>query len=71
MYLVLSLTADAQLATPKCFPDDLDTTSLGLTILKKSREIAIPILEEMLKCVASDGTFFVNVEKPIFEYSIN
>ncbi|KAF9462712.1 Haloacid dehalogenase-like hydrolase-domain-containing protein [Collybia nuda] len=37
------------------YPDDLDTTSVGLTVLKYDKEIVDPILDEMLKYVNSDG----------------
>ena len=70
MYPILSLTADPQLTT-KYYPDDLDTTAVCLSVLKPSREIVMPILDEMLKYVNSDGIFLVSVEKPILECSIN
>lgn len=64
IYLILPLTANSQLTT-EYYPDDLDTTAVGLTVLKRSQEIVMPILDEMLKYVASDGILLVSVEKPV------
>jgi len=41
------------------FPDDLDTTSLGLTITHYEAETANAILDKMLEFVNSDGILVV------------
>ncbi|KAK2589419.1 hypothetical protein QQS21_012905 [Conoideocrella luteorostrata] len=49
--------------TPTEFPDDLDTTSLALTVLNKPDHVAHRILDHMLKYVNEDGiilTFFAD-----------
>lgn len=45
---------DAQLTTEQ-FPFDLDTTSLGLTVLQRPLELASSIMDEMLEYVDTDG----------------
>lgn len=60
------ITGKGQLTTEE-FPFDLDTTSLGLTILKRSREIADSVMDEMLEYVDPDGiiqaSFIYRLEK--------
>lgn len=41
--------------TSKVYPDDMDTTALGLIIFDYSEEIAHSILDEMLNCVNEEG----------------
>ncbi|KAI0704997.1 HAD-like domain-containing protein [Cerioporus squamosus] len=43
------------LLTYEKFPDDLDTTSLGLVTMKPSKELVHSIMDEMLKCLSPDG----------------
>ena len=43
------------------FPDDLDTTSMALTVLKPDAELTNSLLEEMLTYLNPDGTFQVNL----------
>ncbi|OBZ70946.1 Alpha-D-glucose-1-phosphate phosphatase YihX [Grifola frondosa] len=37
------------------FPDDLDTTSVALTVLQQDGELVSSIMDDMAKCVDSDG----------------
>lgn len=48
------ITGKGQLTTEE-FPFDLDTTSLALTILKRSKGIADSVMDEMLEYVDPDG----------------
>ena len=41
------------------FPDDLDTTSMALTILRPDAEVVTSLLKEMLTYLNPDGTFQV------------
>ncbi|KAH9919182.1 uncharacterized protein BXZ73DRAFT_105011 [Epithele typhae] len=41
--------------TSEKYPDDLDTTSLGLVVLKRSKEHVNPIMDEMLTFLSDDG----------------
>ncbi|KAG5635632.1 hypothetical protein H0H81_010566 [Sphagnurus paluster] len=41
--------------TTEQFPFDFDTTSLGLTILRREKEIAFSVIDEMLEYVNDDG----------------
>ena len=43
------------------FPNDLDTTSTALTILKPDAELTNSLLDEMLTYLNPDGTFQVNL----------
>ena len=43
-----------QLTTEE-FPFDLDTTSLGLTVLRRDKELASSVMDEMLDYVDTDG----------------
>ncbi|KAJ7901877.1 Haloacid dehalogenase-like hydrolase-domain-containing protein [Mycena olivaceomarginata] len=55
--------------TTAAFPFDLDTTSLGLTIMKRDKEVANSVMEEMLNFVDSDGivlTYFDH-QRPRFD----
>lgn len=47
-------TGKGQLTTEE-FPFDLDTTSLGLTVLKRDKEVAFSVMDEMLEYVDTDG----------------
>ena len=59
--LLMCLTGKAQLTAPEEFPLDTDTTSLGLTILRRDRAIAFPIMDEILRdCVNADGFILVS-----------
>lgn len=42
------------------FPDDLDTTSLALTVLRPHHEVVMSVLDHMLEYVNSDGTIQVS-----------
>jgi hypothetical protein len=41
--------------TTEQFPFDLDTTSLGLTVLRREKELASSVMDEMLEYVDTDG----------------
>ncbi|KAF9012363.1 HAD-like domain-containing protein [Cyathus striatus] len=41
--------------TTEKFPFDLDTTSLGLTVLKRDKEVANSVMDEMLQYMDNDG----------------
>ncbi|RPD53540.1 hypothetical protein L227DRAFT_397698 [Lentinus tigrinus ALCF2SS1-6] len=43
------------LLTYEKFPDDLDTTSLGLVTMKPPKELVHSIMDEMLNCLNPDG----------------
>lgn len=51
---ILSYLGKGQLTTEE-FPFDLDTTSLGLTILKRDKDTANSVMDEMLEYVDPDG----------------
>jgi hypothetical protein len=53
------ITGKGQLTTEE-FPFDLDTTSLALTVLKRSKEIAESVMDEMLEYVDPDGIIQVS-----------
>ena len=42
------------------FPNDLDTTSLALTVLRPHPKIVKSVLDEIIKYVNSDGTVQVS-----------
>lgn len=42
------------------FPDDLDTTSLALQVLRPNPNVITSVLDEMLEYVNSDGTIQVS-----------
>lgn len=42
------------------FPDDLDTTSLALTVLRPHPEVVTSVLDEMVEYVNPDGTIQVS-----------
>ncbi|KAJ6499937.1 Haloacid dehalogenase-like hydrolase-domain-containing protein [Mycena vitilis] len=55
--------------TTEAFPFDLDTTSLGLTVMKRDKEVAGSVMDEMLQYKDSDGivlTYFDH-ERPRFD----
>ncbi|TFK75393.1 HAD-like protein [Pluteus cervinus] len=57
-----------QLTTEE-FPFDLDTTSLGLTVLRRDKEVAMAVMTEMLEYVDTDGiiqTYFDH-KRPRFD----
>ncbi|KAG6820738.1 hypothetical protein H0H93_012384 [Arthromyces matolae] len=41
--------------TTEQFPFDLDTTSLGLTVLRPGKEVAFSVMDEMLEYIGPDG----------------
>ncbi|KAK7057152.1 alpha-D-glucose-1-phosphate phosphatase YihX [Favolaschia claudopus] len=41
--------------TTETFPFDLDTTSIGLTVMKRPRDIANSVMDEMLQYIDADG----------------
>ncbi|KAF7376184.1 Alpha-D-glucose-1-phosphate phosphatase YihX [Mycena sanguinolenta] len=45
--------------TTETFPFDLDTTSLGLTVMKSDKEVANSVMDEMLQYIDSDGIVLV------------
>jgi len=51
---------EATLVPGGYFPDDLDTTALALSIMPPEQpEIITEVLDQMAKCVTSDGWFLV------------
>lgn len=54
------LSGKGQLTTEE-FPFDLDTTSLGLTILKRGKDTANSVMNEMLEYVDPDGIIQVSI----------
>ena len=42
------------------FPDDLDTTSLALTVLRPHPDVVTSVLDEMIKYVKTDGMIQVS-----------
>ncbi|KAJ7251471.1 Haloacid dehalogenase-like hydrolase-domain-containing protein [Mycena haematopus] len=55
--------------TTETFPFDLDTTSLGLTVVKNDKEVASSVMDEMLQYIDSDGivlTYFDH-QRPRFD----
>ncbi|KAF8210318.1 Haloacid dehalogenase-like hydrolase-domain-containing protein [Mycena galopus ATCC 62051] len=55
--------------TTEAFPFDLDTTSLGLTIMKRDEEVANSVMDEMLQYLDRDGiilTYFDH-QRPRFD----
>jgi FMN phosphatase YigB (HAD superfamily) len=58
-------TGKGQLTTEE-FPFDLDTTSLGLTILKRDKDTANSVMNEMLEYVDHDG--IIQVSAPSCDY---
>ena len=45
------------------FPDDLDTTSLALMVLRPHPDVVTSVLDEMIKYLNSDGTIQVSHTK--------
>ena len=45
------------------YPDDLDTTSLALMVLRPHPDVVTSVLDEMLRYLNSDGTFQVSHKK--------
>ncbi|KIK58927.1 hypothetical protein GYMLUDRAFT_74732 [Collybiopsis luxurians FD-317 M1] len=41
--------------TSATYPDDLDTTSLALTIIERAKDIVSAVINDMLNCVSPDG----------------
>ncbi|KAF7361854.1 Alpha-D-glucose-1-phosphate phosphatase YihX [Mycena venus] len=55
--------------TTEAFPFDLDTTSLGLTVMKRDKELASSVMDDMLQYIDSDGivlTYFDH-QRPRFD----
>ncbi|KAJ6593944.1 Haloacid dehalogenase-like hydrolase-domain-containing protein [Mycena capillaripes] len=55
--------------TTEAFPFDLDTTSLGLTVMKRDKEVVRSVMDEMLQYIDSDGivlTYFDH-QRPRFD----
>ncbi|KAK0185494.1 Haloacid dehalogenase-like hydrolase-domain-containing protein [Armillaria mellea] len=52
--LILDMTREGRLTTAN-FPCDLDTTSLGLTVIRTKEEVAASTMDEMLLYVNEDG----------------
>ena len=52
------------------FPDDLDTTSLALTVLRPHPEVVTSVLDEMVEYVNSDGTIQVSHENASNTFSL-
>ncbi|KAI0001225.1 Haloacid dehalogenase-like hydrolase-domain-containing protein [Xylariaceae sp. FL0662B] len=50
-------TGETALVPGGVFPDDLDTTSLALTVLRPSTEMAMSVLDTMAEYFNDDGTF--------------
>jgi hypothetical protein len=54
-----SVAIDAPAMTTSTFPDDLDTTSLGLTICSSDPADAKDVMDEMLQYVNENGIIMV------------
>ncbi|KAJ7096276.1 Haloacid dehalogenase-like hydrolase-domain-containing protein [Mycena epipterygia] len=55
--------------TTEAFPFDLDTTSIGLTVMKRDKEVVSSVMDEMLQYIDSDGivlTYFDH-QRPRFD----
>ncbi|KAJ7770199.1 HAD-like domain-containing protein [Mycena maculata] len=55
--------------TTEAFPSDLDTTSIGLTVMQRDKEVANSVMDEMLQYIDSDGivlTYFDH-QRPRFD----
>ncbi|KAJ6586968.1 HAD-like domain-containing protein [Mycena vulgaris] len=55
--------------TTEAFPFDLDTTSIGLTVMKRDKEVVGSVMDEMLQYIDSDGivlTYFDH-QRPRFD----
>lgn len=50
--------------TSDAYPDDLDTTSLGLLTMPPDSEIVHSILDEMLDYIDEDGNVQVRCQRP-------
>ena len=60
LFSVWSHLGKSQLTTEE-FPPDLDTTSLGLTVLKYDKDIVHSVMDEMLGYANADGIIQVSV----------
>lgn len=47
--------------TSESFPFDLDTTSIGVTVMKRGPDVASSVMNEMLEYVNDDGIIQVCV----------
>ncbi|KAJ7497338.1 HAD-like domain-containing protein [Mycena latifolia] len=45
--------------TTEAFPFDLDTTSIGLTVMQRDKEVVTSVMDEMLQYMDSDGIVLV------------
>ncbi|KAJ7703151.1 Haloacid dehalogenase-like hydrolase-domain-containing protein [Mycena rosella] len=55
--------------TTEVFPFDLDTTSIGLTVMKRDKDVVNSVMDEMLQYIDSDGivlTYFDH-QRPRFD----
>lgn len=55
-----SLAGETALVPGGKFPDDLDTTSLALSVLRPPSDIASSVLDTMANYVTEDGSFQVS-----------
>lgn len=62
----INATGKGQLTTEE-FPFDLDTTSLGFTVLLRDKEVASSVMDEMLEYVDTDGIIQVDVSNAVVE----
>ena len=60
----MNAAGKGQLTTEE-FPFDLDTTSLGLTVLRRDKEVASSVMDEMLEYVDTDGIIQVDVSNAV------
>jgi len=58
--LLLFGPGKSQLTTEE-FPPDLDTTAIGLTVLKYDKDIVHSVMDEMLEYVSADGIIQVSI----------
>ena len=56
------MSAEEQVTTEKG-PFDVDTTSLGLTILRREKHLAAPVLDEIVEYFESDGNMLVSSQR--------
>ena len=65
MKFLIPLSGKPLLSTEE-FPFDLDTTSLGLTVVNGHEDVAHSVMDEMLDYMDDDGIVQVNVLSCLF-----
>lgn len=57
--LLLTVSSGKGTLTTEAFPFDLDTTSIGLTVMERDEEVVMSVMDEMLQYIDSDGIVLV------------